>query len=511
MELKELTRKTLELFGCKDIAELQKNIMSTIQQNDFNKYESFCQLIDNELNIDWLQKIFQYYYADRKYKKQDYTPKSLAELCSRLTECENEKIVIDLCAGSGALTIQKWNSNNSFNFICFELDETVIPFLLFNLAIRNINGYVVNGNALSGEVVKTYQITKGDKFSTITECKEIKIQADTCISNPPFNLKWTLPVFSQLQSRFSKCELPPESNANYAFVLTALDWIKEKASFILPNGALTTDNKQEKEIIKYLVDKNLIESVILCPRSMFESTDISTCILTVNKHKKHTFVEFIDMRKIYEEETREQNGQFGGAAHENRTYKKSVNVFTNDHIASAVKSIAENENISEFCKSVSLNKIASNNYTLQVSRYIDFEIKENQHRKYGDIIDDINRIIDEKNALKLTMNETIAKAIGIFDIYSLCKQSEKTADEMSESLSFTGKKIKKENFITLSKNKNEFKFENMSKEKLSTILMSILQMWKQHIMYLNEEENRYLIELRDALLPDLMSGKIELK
>ena len=40
--------------------------------------------------------------------------------------------------------------------------------------------------------------------------------------------------------------------------------------------------------------------------------------------------------------------------------------------------------------------------------------------------------------------------------------------------------------------------------------MSILQMWKQHIMYLNNEENRYLIELRDALLPDLMSGKINL-
>lgn len=39
--------------------------------------------------------------------------------------------------------------------------------------------------------------------------------------------------------------------------------------------------------------------------------------------------------------------------------------------------------------------------------------------------------------------------------------------------------------------------------------MSILQMWKQHIMYLNIEENRFLLELRDALLPDLMSGKID--
>ena len=29
------------------------------------------------------------------------------------------------------------------------------------------------------------------------------------------------------------------------------------------------------------------------------------------------------------------------------------------------------------------------------------------------------------------------------------------------------------------------------------------------IMYLNNQENRYLAEFRDALLPELMSGKIE--
>ena len=28
-------------------------------------------------------------------------------------------------------------------------------------------------------------------------------------------------------------------------------------------------------------------------------------------------------------------------------------------------------------------------------------------------------------------------------------------------------------------------------------------------MYLNDEENRYLAEFRDALLPELMSGKID--
>ena len=39
----------------------------------------------------------------------------------------------------------------------------------------------------------------------------------------------------------------------------------------------------------------------------------------------------------------------------------------------------------------------------------------------------------------------------------------------------------------------------------------ILSNWKQHIYYLNNEENRYLMELRDAMLPDLMSGKIDLE
>ena len=65
-------------------------------------------------------------------------------------------------------------------------------------------------------------------------------------------MKWTLPPFAQIQPRFYDCELPPESNANYAFILTALQLIDDKAVFLLPCGVLTTDNKQEMEIRKYL-------------------------------------------------------------------------------------------------------------------------------------------------------------------------------------------------------------------------------------------------------------------
>ena len=177
----------------------------------------------------------------------------------------------------------------------------------------------------------------------------------------------------------------------------------------------------------------------------------------------------------------------------------------------AIDSIVNQKNVVGFSKSVPFQTVVENRYTLLPTQYLEFKEEDLTYRDYGEIIDDLNRVINEKNGLKLTMNETLAKSIGLYDIFQMFKRSEETADSMNQMLTFTGKKIEKENFISMTKKAGELKFENGSKNNISTILLSILQMWKQHIMYLNNEENRYLIELRDALLPDLMSGKIDLR
>lgn len=327
------------------------------------------------------------------------------------------------------------------------------------------------------------------------------------ISNPPYNMKWKLPPFAQLQPRFCDCELPPESNANYAFILTAISLIDDKAVFLLPYGVLSTDNKQEKEIRKYLVDKNLIEAVITCPDKMFEATSIPTCIMVFNKKKETTHIAFLDMRKTYEVEQREQNGQFGGASHENRTYKKDVKIFTDKQMKKAIECIVNQSSVPEFAKSVSIQTIAENDYLLVPSRYIEFQEREFKHREYADIVADINRIAVEKNACKLTINERLAKTLG-FDV-NLYKQDQQE-NGLNELLKKLGADpLIRQNYFTASKNKNEIKFENNSRDILSSVLVMILNTWKQHIYYLNNEENRYLAELRDALLPDLISGKID--
>lgn len=135
----------------------------------------------------------------------------------------------------------------------------------------------------------------------------------------------------------------------------------------------------------------------------------------------------------------------------------------------------------------------------------------NTFQKWADLVPDIrdyNKIISEKNACKLVINETLAKAMKL--PVSEFKQDISPDKQMYEFMEkISGEKPVKPDYITFTKNKGECAFKANDPEHLSTIFLSVLQMWKQHIMYLNEQENVILAEYRDAILPELMSGKLE--
>lgn len=169
MELKELCEKTKSLFEVENIDELPKRIFDVVKNNDVGKFEEFCEVV-NDLNKDWLQMIYQYYLADRKEKMQDYTPKSLALFMGKLIG--DADVIVDLCAGSGALTIQKWCMNHEQKFELYEFDENVIPFLLFNMAVRNIECIVYHSDVLQQEIFHAYKISRGEKYGEIREVEK---------------------------------------------------------------------------------------------------------------------------------------------------------------------------------------------------------------------------------------------------------------------------------------------------------------------------------------------------
>lgn len=169
MELKELTTKTLKLFDVTDVENLGVALMKCAITDDETKMQEFCNLVDNDLSQDWLQMIYQYYLAEREQKKQDYTPKCLARFLSLLLG--ESDTTIDMCAGSGALTIQRWNEYPDMDFELYEYDEKVIPYLLFNVTIRNIDAIVYQSDVLQHEIINSWKVQKGEKYGKVVNIK----------------------------------------------------------------------------------------------------------------------------------------------------------------------------------------------------------------------------------------------------------------------------------------------------------------------------------------------------
>jgi methylase of polypeptide subunit release factors len=168
-ELTEIRDGLFDIFEVDNVEDLLDGVWQAVTLNKTEKYEEYLELVEDDLETDYLQMVYQYYGADREVLKQDYTPKSLGKLLAKLTEDSSE--ILDLCAGSGALCVQAIHENPEIERIeAVEYDKNVIPFLLFNLAIRNSTAYITHGNAIDeSEVFKKYILKKGDKFSVCHE------------------------------------------------------------------------------------------------------------------------------------------------------------------------------------------------------------------------------------------------------------------------------------------------------------------------------------------------------
>ena len=505
MDLTKLKKSLEEILGV-SVKLFGQKLMEIVISNNQGALQKIYDLLDGNLEEDNLQKVYQYYLADRKEKGQDFTPTSIGRLLSAITLPHGT--VYDLCAGSGSLTIQAWRHCSNAEFICEEIDKESIPFLLANMVLRNMNGWVINRNALTLEVFAVYKLTSGDKFSKVeTDVDLPDFEADVVISNPPYNLKWEAPDPLFADSRFSQHPIPPSSNANFAFVLTGLSKLKKdgKAAFVLPNGILTSET--ELMVRKSMVLSGKVNAVLALPDKMFEATSIPVCV-AVFSFNNSDCISMVDCRGFSEKESRNQNGQHGGASHQQRVYSKTVNVFTSDQIAAIEESLTAS--VPNLSQTVSLLDVEKQGFNLSPSRYVEKEQEEDRGRPFKDIIEDINRVNREKNVVKLTINETWAKEIGLYQVATEHDKSVEITKEMEKTFSLFGSRPIEPDYIKLTKSK-ELKFENRDKEFLSSIFSMVLPMWSQHIYYLNNEENRLLAEFRDALLPKIMSGEISVE
>ncbi|EOK10055.1 hypothetical protein WOU_02546 [Enterococcus faecalis ATCC 6055] len=178
VKMKLTTEKINELLGVDDAYKAPEALMNILLNRDkreivFNKFLE----IEKDLTFDWFHEYFQDEHADRKVKKQDFTPNSIGEVIAKIVG-PGSGLTHEVASGTGGMIIQKWRADRlSIGFFEYkpsmtfydleELSDRTIPFLIFNLAIRGMNATVVHGDSLDRKIKQIYflQNSKDDSLA----------------------------------------------------------------------------------------------------------------------------------------------------------------------------------------------------------------------------------------------------------------------------------------------------------------------------------------------------------
>lgn len=312
---------------------------------------------------DLIGRVYEYFLqsfaaAGTKEDGEFYTPACCVKLIAELIE-PYKGIVYDPCCGTGGMFVQstKFVENHNGNKLDIsirgqEKKQDTWRLAKLNLAVRGI----------SYNLGETY----GSTFDN-DQHKDIKV--DYIMANPPFNLKnWREENTLTTDSRWQGYGVPMVSNANYAWILhmiSKLDVNHGIAGFLLANGAL--NDKDEITIRKNIIKKDKIEAIIVLPRDMFYTTDISVTLWILNMNKKAGTVNgrklrdrrgeilFVDLR-TWDKNIQEIKLEKGS---------KKKTILTDEQIAE-VKKIYNNwqsadtslyHNVEELCQSVTIDNI----------------------------------------------------------------------------------------------------------------------------------------------------------
>jgi hypothetical protein len=326
-------------------------------------------------------------------------------------------IIYDPCCGSGGMFVQSLkfiesHRGNTKEISIYGQEGTPTTYKLakMNLAIRGISANL-------GEIA-------ADTFGK-DQHKDLK--ADFILANPPFNLKdWRGSKDLVDDPRWSGYDVPPASNANYGWILHMISKLSSNgvAGFLLANGAL--EDPDTKEIRKRIIENDLVEAIIVLPREMFYSTDISVTLWIINKNKKaksglqnNSKVEYRDRQNEILFIDLRQNGI---------EFEKKYIELTDEEVAQAVgkyhswqRKDSDYVDIPEYCYSASLEEIIGKEYSLVPSRYIVFQDSELQIpiatevNNIGDVIEgilheaDVPYIESLKN-LRVLLDEILVEA-----------------------------------------------------------------------------------------------------
>ena len=354
-------------------------------------------------DIDSLGDAYEYLigqFAAGSGKKagEFYTPQQISSILSAIVTLDSQEPktgqkkrlekVLDFACGSGSLLLNvrhRMGPKGIGNIFGQEKNITT-----YNLARMDM--------LLHGVKDSEFEIYHGDTLTNdwdmLRETNPAKMpKFDAVVANPPFSYRWTPTEALGEDVRNKNYGLAPKSAADFAFLLHGFQYLKDEGvmAIILPHGVLFRGGAEAK-IRQKLLDDGHIDTVIGLPANLFYSTGIPVCILVLKRCKKPDDVLFINASEHFEKGKRQ-------------------NQLTEEHIQKIVETYRLRNEEERFSRRVEMDEIVSNDYNLNISRYVSTAIAEAEV-DLGQTHDDL-KVIHEQIRTATQKHNSFLKELGL--------------------------------------------------------------------------------------------------
>lgn len=357
---------------------------------------------------DTLGRVYEYFlsqFASAEGKKggQFYTPSRVVRVLVEMLAPYKGR-VYDPCCGSGGMFVssEKFIEAHSgklgdISIYGQESNYTTWRLAKMNLAIRGIDA----------------QIAHGDTFHND---KHPDLKADYVLANPPFNdSDWRGELLKD-DKRWAY-GVPPAGNANFAWVQHFIHHLAPTgiAGFVLANGSMSSNQSNEGEIRKNMIEADLVDCMVALPGQLFYSTQIPVCLWFLARNKRNSNAAhgsagvsfrdrrgetlFIDARKmgtlidrVHRELSDEDIGKIAGTYHAWR----------------GGKAAGEYTDVPGFCKAAKLEDIRKHGHVLTPGRYVGAEAVEDDGEPFDDKMKRLTATLHEQQKESANLDAAIA-------------------------------------------------------------------------------------------------------
>ena len=322
---------------------------------------------------DLIGYVYEYFLKEfavnaTKEEGEFYTPHDAVQLIASMIE-PYDGTIYDPCCGSGGMFVQsadliqsKSGDISRINVYGQEKEPATYRLAKMNLALRGIS----HNLGEEADSTFTHDLHKGLYF-------------DYIMANPPFNLKGWYDSNLKDDARWADYSTPPESNANYAWILHMLSHLNRKgvAGFLLANGALS--DTDTVDIRRKLIENDKVEAIIILPRELFITTDISVTLWILNQNKKggeyhgrklrnrENEILFIDLRTWKDNPVKGE--QYKKFMLDSAQIQRAADIY---HTWQREGTDGKNYAVPELYCSVSKDAIKKQGWSLVPSKYIEF-------------------------------------------------------------------------------------------------------------------------------------------